>query len=56
MKGWRTIAFNVVSGLIALAQTATGKNVIPEEYLALAVVVGNVVLRILTTTPVGQAG
>jgi hypothetical protein len=61
MKGWRTIAFNVV--LIALtilvevgAAPELHDLIGPEwtRYLLLAVFVANIVLRMVTTGPVGK--
>ena len=60
MKGWRTIGFNVVNILsaagviIALPQW---HDVIPQAYLAwwlLGTAIANVVLRMVTTGPVGE--
>jgi hypothetical protein len=67
MKGWRTIIFNFVTGLIALlgvtgvieATEAPDASVINgildhvEAIMALVNPIGNVILRKLTTGPLG---
>lgn len=62
LKGWRTTLFNVATGLgmilppvidYLIASELFSKNV--TFVLGLVNVVGNVYLRTLTTTPVGQA-
>lgn len=55
MKGWRTIVFNLAAGLVAVYELTSDQ--VPEEwkpYLLGAYIVGNVVLRVVTTTPVGM--
>lgn len=61
MKGWRTIAWNVLNA-VALAMehvmsiSGTGYTV-PDEWMPLWMVVFaavNVILRLMTTTPVGR--
>lgn len=56
MKGWKTIAFNVLSGLILVAQSQ-GADVwgIAPETVATIVVVGNFILRFLTNSAVGKS-
>jgi hypothetical protein len=66
LKGWRTIILNalIAAGMVALeiVQYADGvpwREVLPDQY-ALYVVIGvnvlNIVLRSITTTPVGRKG
>lgn len=57
MKGWRTIAFNVVSAILPIMELTELRDVIPEQwvlYYVLAVAVGNIYLRTVTTTPIGR--
>lgn len=55
MKGWKTIAFNVLSGLILVLQSQ-GADLwgASPELVATAVVIGNFILRFLTTSAVGK--
>lgn len=65
-KGWRTIAANVVAGgavvLGTLLDALSGfdwREVLPPDYAAyvvLAMTILNLVLRVVTTTPIGQRG
>lgn len=58
MKGWRTIAFNVLAAIVPVLELTELKAVIPAEWLPwymLGVVLANMFLRYLTTTPVGRA-
>jgi hypothetical protein len=65
MKGWRTIAFNVISfavtfggvalqyvGTIGLSDKQTAITMIAINGIVIA---GNLYLRTITTSPVGQA-
>lgn len=55
MKGWKTIAFNVLSGVLLVLE---GQGVdlwgLTPELLGTITVVGNFALRFLTTTAVGK--
>ena len=53
-KGWRTIAFNVLSLLVVVGGGMTGQIENPEtlRLITLGVLVANLVLRWLTTGPV----
>ncbi len=56
LKGWRTIAWNGVNAIILAMDAANMEYEIPEEWKTtwLAVYfIGNVVLRLVTTGPVG---
>lgn len=55
LKGWKTILFNVLSGAILIAQSQ-GVDVwgLTPELVSTVVVVGNFLLRFLTTTSVGS--
>jgi hypothetical protein len=57
MKGWKTIAFNVLTGIL-LILTTQGADVwgLSTEVVSFSVVIGNFVLRFLTTTAVGSKG
>lgn len=57
MKGWRTLAFNFFVGLVPILSMTEVIDIIPTDYLntyMIAVAVANVVLRVVTTTPVGS--
>lgn len=60
MKGWRTIIFNLISGLIAAAAGIleyAGVLDLPPEVIIGAIVVvnlGNAYLRTITDSPVGK--
>lgn len=57
IKGWRTIAFNVLSALVPIVTLSEWNAVFPPEWLPywlLLVAVTNVYLRSITTTPVGR--
>ena len=53
MKGWRTIAFNVLSLAAAALAFPELAGVVPPQYLLIAVPVVNIALRLITTGPVG---
>ena len=57
MKGWRTIAFNILSTIIPIISLSEWNDVFPAEWLPywlLVVAVANVYLRTITTTPIGR--
>jgi len=57
IKGWRTIAFNVLAAVIPLLELTEVQAIIPREYLdfyMLGVALANIGLRYITTSPVGQ--
>ena len=59
MKGYRTIAINAALAVLPILQLAEVIAVIPAEYLdwyVAGVAVLNIVLRAITTTPVGRKG
>ena len=53
-KGYRTLAFNIASFIVLAGAGLTGTIENPEtlRWIAIAVTLANVVLRMLTTTPV----
>lgn len=51
MKGWKTIVFNLVT--LALASPDVLALIPPEAALYVSVI-GNLILRAVTTTPVGK--
>jgi hypothetical protein len=56
-KGWKTVTFNVLAAIVPILELTEIRGVVPEQYLpfyALAVAVGNVYLRSITTTPMGK--
>lgn len=48
MKGYRTIIFNLATPAVTLA------NILPPKAAAYTAIIGNAVLRVLTTTPIGE--
>jgi hypothetical protein len=56
LKGWRTIVFNLVTGLLAGIAVIDPSIFGAQGVAIIAAVnaVGNFVLRLLTTTPVGH--
>lgn len=56
-KGWKTVTFNVLAAIVPILELTEIRGVVPEQYLpfyALAVAMGNVYLRSITTTPMGK--
>ena len=53
-KGWRTIAFNVLTGLTVFLGWDFIAQLVDPKIIAEAIVVINLILRWLTTTPVGN--
>ena len=59
LKGWRTIAFNALNAMVAIAAMPEVADVLPPEVLPwvmLFTALGNMYLRKITTTPLGQKG
>ena len=58
MKGWRTLGMNAALALLGVAQAANWTDVLGPGATAGWVVTGvgvaNMVLRSITTTPIGQ--
>lgn len=55
-KGWKTVVFNVLAAAVPILELTELKGIIPSEYLpyyVLAVALGNMYLRSITTTPIG---
>tara|TARA_R110000824_G_scaffold44036_1_gene128434 strand:+ start:1356 stop:1571 length:216 start_codon:yes stop_codon:yes gene_type:complete len=56
-KGYKTVIFNLLAAIVPLMELTEMKGVVPEESLpfyVLAVALGNLYLRTVTTTPVGK--
>ena len=53
-KGWRTIVVNVLTGLTLLLGWDFIAQLVDPKIIAEAIVVINLILRWLTTTPVGN--
>lgn len=52
MKGWKTIIFNALTGILLLVeQMGVGLGIGPEVVSGI-LVVGNLILRFVTTSPV----
>lgn len=59
LKGWKTIAANVVFAIVPIMELTEVRDVIPDAYLpwySLFVVLANLWLRKVTTTAVGHKG
>ena len=65
LKGWRTVALNVVASVplileavLAVVSVPEFAGVLPEGWLpwyALGLAIGNLALRSVTTTPMGRS-
>lgn len=65
LKGWRTVALNVVASVplvleaaVVIASVPEFSGVLPDHWLpwyALGLALGNLALRSVTTTPVGKS-
>ena len=53
LKGWRTIALNVMTAVIALVAMPQITEMVPAQYLLVGVNVLNIAMRLITSTPVG---
>lgn len=57
LKGWRTIAFNVLSAVVPMISLTEWNALFSPEWLPywlLFVALANVYLRTITTTPIGR--
>ena len=55
MKGWKTILFNVVTAGLLVAEKLGADFGLSDSIIATVALVGNFVLRFLTTTPIGKS-
>ena len=58
MKGYRTILWNVGNAIVPAMQAASSSYKIPDEwmpYWLAAYIIGNVILRMDTTTAIGKS-
>jgi hypothetical protein len=58
-KGWKTVTFNILATAVPLLELTELQGIVPEDYLphyVLGVALANMVLRALTTTPMGIKG
>lgn len=53
MKGWRTLGFNLLTAVVGFLGTATEIPGTDPQTLLIVNVVGNMILRWLTTGPMG---
>jgi len=56
-KGWRTVALNVFAMVLPIASLTEWNSVLPREWLpyyVLGLGVANILMRSLTTTPMGK--
>lgn len=60
-KHWwesKTIWLNVIGGIIEILSATEFMNIIPQawaSYIALAIFIGNLILRLISTSPIGIA-
>lgn len=57
-KGWRTMAWNAANAVLLAMELLESNYAVPEAwepYWIVVYLVGNVILRLATTTPVGKA-
>ena len=52
IKGWKTIIFNLLTGLLLIVDKAGEGLGIPPGIIETILVVGNLILRFFTTTPI----
>jgi len=58
MKGYRTIIANVLFAILPILELTEFRDVLPQDWLpyyALGVVLANMALRYVTSTPVGKS-
>ena len=58
MKGFKTVIFNIVAAILPVLEVSGAELGLEGDKLALyalAVTIGNVILRFVTTTPVGKS-
>ena len=56
-KGYRTVTFNLVTAIVPVMELANMTYAIPHNwmpYWIFAFILGNVILRYMTTTPIGS--
>ena len=57
LKGWKTVVFSVLAAVVPLMELTEFKGLVPAEYLpyyVLAITLGNVYLRSITTSAIGK--
>lgn len=58
MKGYRTVVVNILTACVIILALPEVTNIIPHEaapYLVAAQAIINVVMRVITTTPIGKS-
>lgn len=58
IKGWRTVALNILAMVVPIISATEWLNVLPKEWLpyyALGLALLNIFLRGVTNTPVGKS-
>lgn len=58
LKGWRTISANVLTIAISVLEVSSVTDYLENDqalYFVAGLAIANIVLRLLTSTPVGQA-
>ena len=57
MKGYRTLLVNILALVLPVLEMTEITSAVPDEFLpyyAILLATANVILRLMTTTPVGQ--
>jgi hypothetical protein len=54
MKGWKTIAINVLTLIVTVAAWPQVIALVDPQYLMAVMALANMGLRYITTTPIGQ--
>jgi len=58
MKGYRTIIFNILAAILPILESAEFTNLLTQEQMelyALAILIGNGLLRFVTNTSIGKS-
>jgi hypothetical protein len=58
LKGYKTVLFNIVAAILPVLEASGADLGLTGQALALyglGITIGNIVLRYLTTTPIGKA-
>jgi hypothetical protein len=55
LKGWKTVAFNVATMAAALLAWPGLADIVAPQWIVVATGAANLVLRYLTTTPIGAS-
>lgn len=57
LKGWRTVAANLLTIILSVLEMSRITDYLPSDqvlWFLVALAIGNIVLRLITSTPVGR--